>query len=506
MSYRLAQARDRLRERLVHRGVGVTTALLGPMLAAHATSQVPAALAETTAKAAPLFAAGELVVNLVSPRALELAEGLLRAMEFIKTLFAMLFMLIFVVSLGTAGLILVHSLKDDTPVADNEPGMPLDIKALDNENRIAIDFNAETQRFGIACTKLKTVADSKKPKLLTSDPSGLNNNTRIKIDGFDYRFGYETPNTRWYKDKDGKLWKAVKEGERKWVSIMEWKNEKLRIKQSVEIVVGEQTYLYDTALVKYAVENVDGKPHTVGLRLMLDTYIGGNDGVPFLVPPSATAPAGQLLDTMAVFEKEKVPPFLRALESADPNEKNATVAELGLKLNGLEPLSKVVLCRWPKEQGGSQAAWDWKYEAMNADAQNPDSCVVMYWDSMNVKGAEKRTLGFTYGLGHIADGVDKVPMRLLAGGPTRTGRSFTITIYVKGAAGEKVVLKMPEGMTLAEGQKAEQVFEKQKGSELAQVSWRVQAAKPGKYTVVAALSTGRETKLDVHVRENSIFD
>jgi RNA polymerase sigma factor (sigma-70 family) len=504
MSYRLAQARERLRERLVHRGVGLAPSLLGPALATYALIEVPATLSGITAKAGLLFEAGQKVAGLVSPQAIALAEGALRAIDLVKTLFAALFGLFVTVMIGGTAMLLFHrGSGDDVPLAETEPDPPI-VKALDEENRIAVLFSEETQRFGIACTKLPDPRRPGKFKLLTSDERGQNNNTRVLVDGSDYRFGFETPNVRWYRDRDRKLWKGVKVGDRKWVSIMEWKQEKLRITQSVQIVVGEQTRLYDTALVKYAVQNLDKKPHTVGVRVLLDTFIGSNDGVPFLIPPSPEAPSGRLLDTMAVFEKEQVPPFIRALESADLNDRS-TVAEMGLKLRGLEPMSKVVLCRWPGDQGGGSASWEWPFEPMNADPQNRDSCVVLYWNAMTVQPQEKRTLGFTYGLGRMADTADRAPMRLLASGSGQVGRTFVLTFYVRGEVGEMVRLQLPEGLRLAEGQKPEQVIEPNKERGYSQVSWRIEATKVGRFIVRANLGR-HDAKVDIHVRESSIFD
>ena len=47
---------------------------------------------------------------------------------------------------------------------------------------------------------------------------------------------------------------------------------------------GEQSRRLDTCLVRYVIENTDVRSHRVGLRFMLDTFIGANDGVPFTIP------------------------------------------------------------------------------------------------------------------------------------------------------------------------------------------------------------------------------
>ena len=109
--------------------------------------------------------------------------------------------------------------------------------------------------------------------------------------------------------------------------------------------------------------------------MMLDTYIGANDGVPILIPPSEGSPSGRLLDTMAVFEKDQVPAFIRALESAEPNDRNGTVAEMGLKLRGLEPLSKVVVCRWPAlERQRTSIIEFFIHPLLSLPKQNGDLC------------------------------------------------------------------------------------------------------------------------------------
>ena len=57
-----------------------------------------------------------------------------------------------------------------------------------------------------------------------------------------------------------------------------------RVTQHVELVYGEQSQKLDTCLVWYKVENYGTAEHKVGVRVMLDTYIGANDGVPFVIP------------------------------------------------------------------------------------------------------------------------------------------------------------------------------------------------------------------------------
>ncbi len=67
-------------------------------------------------------------------------------------------------------------------------------------------------------------------------------------------------------------------------------------------------------MIRYDLVNEDTEMHRVGLRFLLDTYIGNNDGVPFIVPGSE-----KLCNTQQSFPTKKtVPDYIEALENDDP--------------------------------------------------------------------------------------------------------------------------------------------------------------------------------------------
>ena len=157
-----------------------------------------------------------------------------------------------------------------------------------------------SMRFGLVMVQAK---DSRgQPKRLNPDSWGRTNNTCVRIDGDDRLFG--TAPGRWqdlevkgFKDEQGR---DHPEGV---MSQWLWEDKKLLAAQFVERVPGEQTDLLDTCLVRYVVENQDTKPHQVGLRFLLDTYIGANDGVPFTIPGAAG-----LCDDRAGFQRPRESP------------------------------------------------------------------------------------------------------------------------------------------------------------------------------------------------------
>ncbi len=82
---RLAWARQRLRQRLLRRGVGLSVAGLVAVLAPAAPAAVPAALVPATSRLALLFATrGAALAGLASAPAVQLAQGVLHAMFLTK--------------------------------------------------------------------------------------------------------------------------------------------------------------------------------------------------------------------------------------------------------------------------------------------------------------------------------------------------------------------------------------------------------------------------------------
>lgn len=269
---------------------------------------------------------------------------------------------------------------------------------VDKEPRLAVAFSEETQRFGLACLKLKDPRNPERPKLLTRDERGNTNNTVVRLNGYEYIWGRESAGAGvvWAKDK-GKVLKEVRRADGLTTySSMNYENERVRVTQWVRLVVGAQTRLYDTALVEYVIWNADNKKHTVGLRAMLHTSFGGAGF--FVVPGDKDM---RQVDGKEIFEGAKVPEYVSIPESAKLNDPNAFVAQLGLKINGLETPDKVVLCRWPQEWGASEARWDWPYAA-NEDKKR-DPCVALYWSKLTLEPGAVKTLGYSYGLGRIKE-------------------------------------------------------------------------------------------------------
>src|SRR5262249_11226127 len=121
-------------------------------------------------------------------------------------------------------------------------------------------------------------------KKLVYHPTGQTNSVLVKIDGNDRIFGDTLKNARY-----ATLPKNIPGGK---TCTMEFLPDGILVTQEVKVVPGEPyevgpgeyKRLLDTVLFSYKIKNESNKTHEVGLRFLLDTYIGTNDGVPFTLP------------------------------------------------------------------------------------------------------------------------------------------------------------------------------------------------------------------------------
>jgi predicted secreted protein len=375
---------------------------------------------------------------------------------------------------------------------EGEGETPWVYQLRDSAPRLGVQFSEDPtakdqMRFGLVMLGVPDPRNPDRFKRLTFAEMGESNNTIVKIGDYSYYFGRETPHNRWVKGKK----KQPLPGQRKgWLSTMEFTAEKVVVTQHVEIVPGHSGLL-DTCLIYYTIHNKAEVPRKIGLRVMLDTFIGSNDGVPFTIPGEKG-----FLDTKRDFAQKEIPDYVEVIEKPETPEDLGTVARLGLKglkLPGvnLEEIDWMRICRWP---GNKDAPWEWEPEAMNQPPdQARDSCVALYWAYRDVDPGEKRALAFTYGLSELSIGAGTTQesrMALSVPAQVQPGREFVVTAYVWNAReGQKVRLRLPEGLSLVEGQQEEQTVEATAAR--GQVFWKVRAADKGTFEMEATSGAAR---------------
>jgi len=270
--------------------------------------------------------------------------------------------------------------------------------------------------------------------------------------------------------------------------------------------------------VRYILKNTDNRGHRVGIRFMLDTYIGDNDGVSFLIPGDS-----HLCDTKKAFETSaKVPDFIQALENNDLQHPG-TVAYLQFRFgNSVQSPDRVLLGGWPdsawRDAGikGARAhftGWEVPFisikERVGGKVTN-DSAVTMYWNEQQLEPDKTRTVGFAYSLGNVDASESGGHILLTVGGRLVPLGEFTLTALVHDPkADEKLTLDLPKGFSIAKDDKEQKVpsVPAKASRPDSPVTWRIKAGAEGKYELTVRSSVGKTQKLLVHIRTvRGVFD
>ncbi len=355
-----------------------------------------------------------------------------------------------------------------------------------------------TMTFGVALLREQDPRDPNRPKKLIFQERGRSNNTCVRVDGKDSLFG-EPPGT-WIEMKRKLEGETAGRPRNGLASSWRMPRSRIQVRQEVEIVAGEQSRRLDTCLVRYTIENQDTRTHQVGLRFLLDTFIGANDGVPFTIPGAAG-----LCDTSMKFDRPTdVPDFIQALEKDDLLNPG-TVALLQFRLGKqVESPSRVTLGGWP----GNRVRWEVPFVSMKEGAV-PDSAVTMYWNEQPLEPERSRVVGFAYGLGNVGTRESEGHLGLIVGGPLVRNGEFTLVALVhKPQAGEKLTLILPAGFSMIEGSTEQKVPPLPPGARRAAspVTWRIRAAAEGDYELLVHSNKGARETRHLSIRSSGLLD
>lgn len=385
-------------------------------------------------------------------------------------------------------------------------------KPIDTRRRLFVGFTG-TNNFGLAAEVEKGAPE----KRLTLNEFGETNHTLVSVNGVTYPFfqrgtiiqdltlegtGTADNSTKFGQGGTSEIGRISEKGP----YIVKWRIGFVQFDQCVDYEANPVTRRIDTLRVRYTITNVDKvKTHTAGIRLMIDTFIGTNDGVPFFIPGRQG-----VIDRPLTLTGAEVPETLLALERNDLTDAKMTVAQFRFGLDNEERPGKLVLSQWPgntavarlnpKDQWKAVEGlpWDWKV----AGIFNGDSAVGIYYAPQALKPGEKRSFNFSYGLGSLAPG-GRSGMKLYSPGPFEAGKPFRVTAFVRNPkAGQTVTLTLPQGLTLAPDEKREKPVEIQAGVEVTKIDWLVNAgpSAAGKMELSGELSgTGITEKLPVFV-------
>lgn len=297
-----------------------------------------------------------------------------------------------------------------------------------------------------------TSTDDRKP-LIYGRPIPWTSYTSVMIDDKLYVFGGESAKSAGRGGLLGEVSKPPQkvrgaDGER---IVASWRMGKILVEQSLSLDKSPFTGEIDTMKIEYVVVNEDTVLHNVGLRMMFDTMLGGNDAAPFRVKEKA-------LLTSVIYSGDNIPDFWQAFDSL----KSPTIVAQGT-LRGKEatPPDRVIFSDW-----GTLASelWD-KTVVQGADfirkgEYEPDTAIALLWDPLILAPGEERRYITYYGLGSLTIAPGSLSIGVTSPGEVVADmvqpRPFMIVAYLENLADKRALqvnvdLKLPKGLALWEG-------------------------------------------------------
>jgi uncharacterized repeat protein (TIGR01451 family) len=256
-----------------------------------------------------------------------------------------------------------------------------------------------------------------------------------------------------------------------------WEVGGVRVVQKLRLVEGASTGRQDVLLMQYTMENITAVPVSVGVRAMLDTMLGYNDGAPFRVPGIGDVTSEtELLGS-------SIPQYWVAFDNlAAPTIVSQGAFEGG---DAVKP-DRVVFAWWPTI---STTLWD--YDPISTRSLTSDSAVGIYWNPVELQPGESRTVGTYYGQSAVDLNFDP-PVALGLTAPARLGTNhcdydpnpFTVTAFLSNTLTTTTQdvedlyaeIVLPDGLMLAPGSMAHHDFGTLPVGGEVQASWLVMAS------------------------------
>jgi hypothetical protein len=308
----------------------------------------------------------------------------------------------------------------------------------------------ETGRFAVDVTKGDPIRedDDSKP-LIYGRPIPWTSFTTIQINGINYVFGNPTKKRPGAGLSGGEILEAPTRVDQK--LVMKCKYDSVIVEQSLDIVRSPSTGVQDNARIKYHFKNQGPDPVKVGLRALLDTMVGNNDGAPFRL-------GDQEITAEYSRRGNEVPDFWQAFDSL---AKPAVIAQGTLKGENITTPDRIVYTNWGK---AADFPWDFPVEPgqdfLRQDEDELDSAVVMFWEPRELLPDGEFEISIYYGLGGITVSPGKTFLGISAPAEVLYSntqpRNYTIMMYLEHhgeglAKNVKIKLELPKGLEAISG-------------------------------------------------------
>ena len=243
--------------------------------------------------------------------------------------------------------------------------------------------------------------------LLFGHPTAYTSETVIRVDGVDYRFHSENVRSS-HSDESGEVVRSISGVE---------------IRQILTLVENPMTGRKDIVQVRYECRNTTSEAKEVGVRVMLDTMLGDNDGAPFRVGEEQFTREREYIGS-------DIPSYWLCFDNFD----NPAVTSVGtLYTRASERPDKVQFASWGEIMN---SAWD--YQTQNRYMY--DTAVAVYFDPAILAPDATRSVTTYYGISETTSVPlpGELSMRIVKpaalnddGNGNYENSPFDVTAYVK---------------------------------------------------------------------------
>ncbi|WP_127530615.1 OmpL47-type beta-barrel domain-containing protein [Paenibacillus kobensis] len=164
-----------------------------------------------------------------------------------------------------------------------------------------------------------------------------------------------------------------------------WRTGDVTVRQLLQPGINPATGLPDALQIRYVITNTGSAAHDVGLRMMLDTMVNGNDSAPFKVPGASGI---ESINYEKDYVGAAVPSFWQVFNDFNNPDISAQYTMQG---RDSTPPDRFTIASWGAIQGTL-----WNY-AISPGSYTGDSAVGMWWNPVSLAPGEQKVITTYYG-------------------------------------------------------------------------------------------------------------
>ena len=310
--------------------------------------------------------------------------------------------------------------------------------------------------------------DDNKP-LIYGRPSPWTSYTSLWINEERYVFGGTTERRAGDNAKYGEVIQEPTVEDNQIVTKTRFDN--IVVEQILSIVKSSTTGLADSAQIQYRIINEGEQEEKVGLRVMLDTMLGENDGAPFRLGEDT-------ISTDRLYYDKQLDDFWQAFDSVSNPQVTSQGSFIGPDVSTPD---RVYFSDWGSLADG---VWDFDFnpgqEFVRKGEYEIDSAMAMYWVPEKIAAGETKTYITKYGLG----GITIVPGILSLGVTSpaevtldENNQSFPVVAYLENtseinARNVTINIELPDGFNAEDSVRE---LGNMAPEDISQITWNVRA-------------------------------